>query len=85
MHVESATISSTITKERGILEGSASSLGVNVSSELQDINNVESDFDGPEHEASTGTLDLRLSVSQARRFEGRYLSSSIPSITSPNK
>ena len=75
--VEIATISSTITKESSILDGSAASLSVNVSSERQDIHNGESDFDEPEHKAPTSTLDLRPSVSQARRFEVRYSSCSI--------
>ena len=43
VHVESDTISLTITKESAILEGSATSLNVNVSSERQDIHNWESD------------------------------------------
>ena len=43
VHVESDTISLTITKESAILEGSATSLNVNVSSERQDIHNWECD------------------------------------------
>ena len=66
VHVQSATISPTITKASSILDGSAAIMSVNVSSERQDIHNGESDFDEPEHKAPTRTLDLRPSVSQAR-------------------
>ena len=78
VHVESATISSKITKESAIHEGTAASLSVNVSSERQDIHNGEFNFDEPEHRSPTRTLELRPSVSQARRFEGRYSSCIIP-------
>ena len=66
-HVELATISSTITKESAILEGSAAFLSVNVSSERQDIHNGKSDFDEPEHKAPTDTGPP--SVLQARRLD----------------
>ena len=51
VHVESATISSKITKESAILDRSVASLSLNVSYERQVIHNRESDFDEPEHKA----------------------------------
>ena len=62
---ESVTFSSTITKESAIVDGSAASVGVNVSSERQAIHNGDSDFDEPEHKDPIKTMDLRPSVSQA--------------------
>ena len=64
VHVESVTISSTITKESAILDGSSASLSVNVWSERLDIHNGKYNFDEPEHKAPTRTLDLRPSVLQ---------------------
>ena len=85
VHVESATISSKITKESAILDGSAASLSLNVSYERQVIHNRESDFDEPEHKAPIRTLDLRPSVSQAHRLEGHYSSDSIPPMPPPTE
>ena len=62
-YFKSSPISSTITKESTILEGSAASLSASVWSERQDIHNGESDFDELEHKALTRILDLRPSVS----------------------
>ena len=44
VHVVSATTSSTIIKESALIEGSAASLGVKVSSKRQDIHNGEPYF-----------------------------------------
>ena len=85
VHVELATISSKITKESAILDGSAASLSLNVLSERQGIHNRESDFDEPEHKAPIRTLDLRPSVSQAHRLEGHYSSDSIPPMPPPTE
>ena len=79
-----ATISSTITIKSAILDGSAASLSEKVSFERSNIHNGEFNFDEPEHKAPTRTMNLRPSVSQARRFEGRYSSCSIPSCLQPN-
>ena len=84
-HIKTATTSSTITLDSTTLEESSPFFSANVSSERQDIHNGESNFDEPEHKASTRTLDLRSCVSQARRFEGLYVCCSIPPMPPPTE
>ena len=83
VHVEPSTISLTITKNGAFLDGSAASFRVIVSSERQDIQNGESNFDESEHKTPTKTLDLLSSV--LRQFEGRYSSGSIPQVSPPTE
>ena len=85
VHVESTTISSTITKESATLDGSTASLSVNVSYERENIHNGKPNFGEPEHKAPTRTLDFCPSVSQARRFEGRCSSGSTPLMPPPTE
>ena len=60
-------------------------MSVNDSSKRQDVHNGDPDFDEPGNKNPTRTLDLRPSVSQARRFEGRHALFSIPPMPPPTE